>query len=330
MAHRRRRPRVLAGETGADMATVYKRGRTWWIRVQHHGTEIRRSAKTSSKREAREYLGRVLMELRAADLGERPPRTFEDAAVRFFERHAPGLKPQTVASYQYITRTLAKEFGGLDLSQITRRRILDFEAGAGVGKARLARYRAVLSGIFKAAQAEDWIENNPVRGLPALRVRDQRFRFLSRAEWADLHPRLSPGVRGPAALAVATGMRAGEILALRWRDVDFDRDEIVIRDGKSGGRVIPLEGALPAQNRAQAEAFVFAVPRSRNDLSRRFSRDAERAGHAGLRFHDLRHTFASWWVQEGGDVYVLQRRLGHRAPAMTQRYAHLRTEDLRR
>lgn len=312
------------------MATVYKRGGVWWIRVQHRGREIRRSARTASKREARDYLGRVLMELRAQDLGDRPPRTFEDAAVAFFERHAPALKPQTVAGYQYIVKTLATEFGGLDLSEITRRRILDFEARAGVGNARLSRYRAVLSGILKAAQAEDWLDANPVRGLPALRVRDARLRFLSREEWAALEPALSATIRKQSRCAVMTGMRAGEIIALRWRDVSFARDEISIATSKNRRpRVIPLEGAI-AQNPARPDDWVFPMPRRVDDLSKRFHRDAAAAGLEGLRFHDLRHTFASWWVQDGGDLYVLQRRLGHSGPAMTQRYAHLRTSDLRR
>lgn len=319
------------------MATVYKRGNVWWIRVQHRGTEIRRSAGTSSKREAREYLARVIADLSAQKRGDRPVRTFEDAAVIFMQTHVPSLKPSSVASYQYIIRTLAAHFGGLDLHDITRRAILDFEAVQPVGRARLQRYRAVLSGIMKAAQARDWIETNPVRGLPPLRVKNARQAFLSRTEWPILRDKLSPTVILPSGVAITTGMREGEIVGLRVRDLDFERDEIHIRDAKTGERTIPMEDArewFPAQLSAHPDAPVFATSTGAamraDNLSKRFRRDADRAGFPHIRFHDLRHTFASWWMQGGGDSYVLQCRLGHSGPAMTQRYAHLRTEDLRR
>ncbi len=130
-------------------------------------------------------------------------------------------------------------------------------------------------------------------------------------------------------------MRLGEILNLKWRDLDFERDEIYIVESKSDQpRVIPLEGAS-AHFRAQLRKSDFVFPTATgarwrvDDASRRFIKAARAAGFKDLRFHDLRHTFASWYVQNEGDLYRLQLILGHSSPAMTQRYAHLRIDDLR-
>lgn len=320
------------------MATVYKRGKTWWVRFQWRGQEIRQSARTTSKGEARDYLDRLRAEYRKLDLGGRPRVTFDDAAVQFIAEHVSQKKLSTVATYQSLIKTLNEEFGGMYLDEITKAKIAEFEGMKlrTISLARVRQYRIALSGIFNIAMRRDWVEVNPCRSLGPLRVNNARTRYLTRAEWSALYADLPPPIDDIAGVAVSSGMRLGEVLALDWRDLNFDTDEISIRSSKSGApRTVPMEGAsahFPAQ-RGLGRDPVFRTDtgaRMRvDDVSKRFTKAAVKAGVDDFSFHDLRHTFASWWVQEGGDLYPLQLRLGHKGPTMTQRYAHLRTEHLR-
>jgi len=140
-------------------------------------------------------------------------------------------------------------------------------------------------------------------------------------------------------MALLTGMRRGEIFKLQWQDVDFDRNFINIRDPK--GRVdakIPLNPAareLLLNHPRTDSPFVFPGRggRQRTRYPKAIDRIREKAGlpPAFWPLHGLRHFFASQLASSGEvDMYVLQRLLTHRSPLMTQRYAHLRDDTLRR
>src|SRR3954462_5980961 len=108
------------------MATVYRRGTTWWCRFQWRGTEVRRSARTSSKAVAQQMLARLLEEHRRLDRGGRPRRTCREALERFSTDYMPTLKPSTQDRYRPSFRQLAGTFGGLYLDEITRGRLADY------------------------------------------------------------------------------------------------------------------------------------------------------------------------------------------------------------
>lgn len=141
-------------------------------------------------------------------------------------------------------------------------------------------------------------------------------------------------------LALFTGMRRGELFNLRWEDVDFERGFIHIRRPKGGkDQTIPLNQAArellldhPLDDKTP---FVFPGRggKKRTDFKRPINRIRERAGlPKDFRpMHGLRHTYASMLASSGQvDLYTLQKLLTHKTPAMTQRYAHLRDEALRR
>lgn len=322
------------------MASVYKRGNTWWVRFQWRGQEIRKSARTTVKSEARDYLDHLKSQYRQLDVGGRPRIPFQQAAVAFFEEHASRKRVSTISFYQQCMRVVNREFGDMYLDEITRARIARFEAQEArrVSASRLKHYRAVLSGVFKVAIRHDWIDRNPCRDLDPIEVRNARYRFLTHKEWRRLRAALPEPWKSVAELSVLRGMRLGEILSLRWADINERTDEITIRDANSKNgfpRVIPLEGALAVLDRQprQDGRWVFPNTNGRpfrvDSASKRINKIAREAGLEDFTCHDLRHTYASWYVQNGGDLYRLQRILGHKSPAMTQRYAHLRIDDLR-
>ena len=320
------------------MASVYKRGGVWWVRFQWRGEEIRRSARTTAKGEARKYLAELQAQYRRLDVGGTPRVPFPDAAVAYIEEHVSKKKLSTIASYQNCLKTLLKTFATSYIDEISRSRIAQFEAAQSkrVSASTLKHYRAVLSGLFQVAMRHEWVKTNPCRTLDPIEVNNSRHRFLTDKEWQVLRDALPEPLQSIAELSILRGMRLGEVLGLEWRDISFVTDLITIRDTKAGKpRVIPLEGGGPVVRRfsGRGAGLIFRTSTGAgmrvDDVSRRVNRYAVKAGIADFTFHDLRHTFASWYVQRGGDMYRLQQILGHKGPTMTQRYAHLRVEDLR-
>lgn len=141
-------------------------------------------------------------------------------------------------------------------------------------------------------------------------------------------------------LALFTGMRRGELFKLQWDDLDFDRGFIHIRHDPKGGKdqAIPMNQTareiLEGHPKDESTPLVFPGRhgRRRTAISQPVNRIKARAGlPADFRpLHGLRHTFASHLASSGVDLYVLQRLLTHKDPSMTQRYAHLRDDALRR
>jgi integrase len=130
-------------------------------------------------------------------------------------------------------------------------------------------------------------------------------------------------------LAMNTGLRRGELTSLEWSDIDLRGKQVTVRGGnaKSGRtRFIPLNvealDVLKRYRRQHGEGRLFNLTR----VNKAFAALVESAGIEGLRFHDLRHSFASHLVMAGADLYVVKELLGHASIAMTERYAHLAPE----
>jgi integrase len=140
--------------------------------------------------------------------------------------------------------------------------------------------------------------------------------------------------------ALHTGMRRGEIFRLKWDDLDFPRGFLTIREPKGGvDQTIPLSDAaselLSKRPRREDSPFVFPGHggRQRVDHSKQFRAIRKAAGlpEDFRPMHGVRHVFASTLASSGEvDLYTLQRLLTHKSPLMTQRYAHLRDETLKR
>lgn len=137
-------------------------------------------------------------------------------------------------------------------------------------------------------------------------------------------------MRAPMALAATTGCRRGELLNLRWMDVDLDKGLLCLRVTKNGTtRILRLNepaklvlSSLPAGNPAD-RVFEGVDPLKLSVYCRRVF---HRLSIPDASFHTLRHTAASYLVMEGADLYAVGQILGHKTPRMTQRYAHLSPE----
>jgi integrase/recombinase XerD len=324
------------------MATVYKRGDTWWVRFRFGGQHIRRSAKTSKKAEAQAYLHRLLEEHAQKARGEALPRhLLTEAMDRFFEEAS--LKPRTLESYRFTSNICSRLLGHLHLDEITRRLLSEFvgtRKRTGVTDATIRRDLAFLSSVFSMAARWGWVDTNPVTTFSKRTLKESRprTRFITRDEFSRLHETASEDLKPVLVIAVETGLRKEELLGLKVSSIDFRRRELHLDVTKtSSPRRVPLSPValatikelLEQRSRPRSTYLFCKADGTRiGNPKKAFWGAWRRAKIDDFRFHDLRHTFASWWVQEGGDLYRLSRILGHATLQMSARYGHLRTDDL--
>lgn len=201
-----------------------------------------------------------------------------------------------------------------------------------------------LSSAFAWFASEGWCASNPCHGVEQIEIPKKTYNWIrTRGELERLLLACSDELRDIVAVAVGTGMRIDELLHLQWTDVDLGSRLVCVQRGRQGPtkggepRWVPiLDSVLPVlQRRALrrgGHVLVFPSPqgrvRAKTPVTVAFKQALGRAGlDTKVRFHDLRHTAASWWVMAGGDIFRLSKLLGHKNVSITQKtYAHLAPE----
>lgn len=331
------------------MATISKRtgknGTSYkvQVRVKGHPPETASFARlTDAKRWAAETETAIRQ---GKHFGIARRRTFTELADKYEAAITDHLK-----SMQARIGHLAywrEEFDAHSLDDVTPALIAEKYAAIHKDGARSVatanRYLATLSACFTFAVKEcGWIERNPCARVRkgkenAGRVRyltdDERTRLLKACKESS-NPLLYPAF----VVALSTGARQGEVMNLRWPQVDFTRRTILLRDGetKNGvGRVLPLTGEAfdllrdRAKVRDLKDDRVFPVPaegRGFGSLRTAWDKALERAAVKDFRWHDLRHTAASYLTMAGIGSMEVAKVLGHKTLAMTARYSHLSPE----
>lgn len=243
--------------------------------------------------------------------------------------------------------SLKRFFKGETLASIGPEKIEAFKAKrrTEVSDSTANRELSCLKTALNMAVSWGKIEKSPAARVKKFREPAGRERILTRDEFPRLIAAASLGIRLVLLVALGTGMRRGEILGLKWTDLDFPRGIISIRTSKSGKpRQVPMSasvaealGAVPRRGE-----FVFMNSETRTHLksvTTAFKAACRRAkmnpddekdpGITGLRFHDLRHTALTWMLQGGADIVSVSKIAGHSSIIMTQRYCHATPESMR-
>jgi integrase len=226
-------------------------------------------------------------------------------------------------------------------------------ARSALSKKTLANQLTLLISMLNLAKDLKWISEVPKIKKPRVRLISKDFRYLKTNE--EVHRFLSAAqTEGDLcftfyAFALFTGMRAGEIATIRWEDIDFEKRLITVQRSFNGPtkaedvRYVPILDALlshllrwklksPSElvfTNRDGKMFGESARIFQEVLQRVLKRGGFPAGQRGgkssgyITFHDLRHTFASHWVMSSGDLFKLQKILGHKTTQMTQRYCHL-------
>ena len=210
--------------------------------------------------------------------------------------------------------------------------------GEGTSPATVVRYLAVLSHCFTIAMKEyGWVESNPVLKVTKPKEPRGRIRFLSDDErerlLAACRASASPDLYPAVVLALSTGARQQEVMGLRWPQIDLARRVAILHETKNGERrVLPLAGPALDLLRERAKVrrldtdLLFPGRRDANkpvDLRAPFELALKRAEISDFRWHDLRHTAASYLAMNGASLAEIAEVLGHKTLAMVKRYAHL-------
>jgi integrase len=338
----------------------------WYGRWHLGGRRVNRRLGPKRRRGTGEGLNRTQAEAKLRELmvRERPPAagssvSFASTAdLMLRDLEVLGRKPTTLDNYRSILRShLLPRFGEVIVSHVKKGDIEAFMAAlTDAGKA--ARTRSgifkLLSQVFTFAERQGWCEQNPCHSVRRPRVREcSEIRYLSQPDLEALIAAVDVSEepfgstdRAIFLTAAMTGMRQGELLALRWRDVDWDAGRIRVRrnysrghwstpKSRSGERSTPLASRVADELRAHQlrsrfsgeDDLVFANPLSgevlpHGPLVQRFRKALKAAGVRKVRFHDLRHTFGTR-MAASPDVPMrkVQEWMGHRDYRTTLLYA---------
>ena len=317
--------------------SLFKRGGNWWIKITTpDGRRLRQSTGTSDRKKAAEYHDRLKAEFwRVLRLGEKPARTWNEAAVLWLSETT---HKATHEQDRAILRWLDPYLGGKRLGEITRELIAEIseakarEASPATANRHLALVRAILR---KARDEWEWVDRIPK--IRQYRLQNRRIRWITREEAERLLSYLPPHQAAMARFALATGLRQRNVSHLEWAQVDLKQQMAWIHPEQAKARKaigVPLNAEAMSVLRAclgQHDRYVFTWKgKPIIQVNTKAWRAALcRAGVENFRWHDLRHTWASWHAQAGTPLNVLQELGGWASADMVRRYAHLSVGHLR-
>lgn len=320
--------------------SIYKPNNSdfWYVYlVDQRGKRIRRSTGTTDEKAAQEYHDRLKADMwRAERLKERPAKTFDEAALRWIQEQA---HKATIESDKLKIKRLRPFLGEFRLHEITgddcRQAVENAEGKKPMKPATKNRYLALLRSMLKKAETEwDWIDKSPKIRLYQEPTR--RIRWITPEEAQRLISHLPPHLVPIVKVGLATGLRKSNIYHLRWSQIDLKRKVAWIHPDEAKARKaigVPLNEMAIEAIRSQIGkdpefVFTFRGKPLEGKSNVGFDEACEAAKIKDFRFHDLRHTWASWLVQSGVGLAELQELGGWESIEMVRRYAHLAPEHL--
>jgi integrase len=343
MAKVQKRTWLSRGPSGRRVRKV-----SWGYTFQANGKQERKFSGEWTRDDAQNALAARLLE-RDTPPAPATPKTLAQVATEYLDYKRGKGKRSIRQDEQILAKLKARLGADTAIVELTAQRIAQYERDRVVEKSKLGRLvtpstinreLAILRHLLRLAEEWGYIAKVPKIRLG--REPEGRLRFLAEDEIARLltaceakAPK-SPHLLPVVTVALHTGMRKGEILGLTWERVDFARGVLQLEHTKSGRRRdVPMnravDEALAELPGPKAEGFVFRKRDGRawGNIRTAFEDACREAKVENFRFHDLRHTCASWLVMKGRSLKEVQEILGHREFTMTLRYAHLSPDRLR-
>ncbi len=315
--------------------SLYQRNGIYYTKFKYQGKVIRRSTGCRTRRDAYQFQEKLRERLNCSPTSH---YTFSDAAQRWLEEKS---HKRSLSTDQTILAWLEPHLGNTYLSDITRDRVEQLRKMRlkGSSTETVNRYLQLLRAILRSARDDwEWIDKIPKVPMYPKPVREARF--LTSAEFKSLVTELPPHLSAPAWFAVTTGLRTAAIQSLQWDWIDRSGLSIPARIQKNQAELtIPLSMTawfvLAEQMLFTGKGtHVFVTPAGKpwsgKFTTRAWKSAAKRAGIPDLTFHDLRHTWASWMLQKGVPVNVVQELGGWKTREAMDIYARFSTESLER
>ncbi len=310
----------------------------YWISYQDaDGHRRRRKVEAPNKTKAGDLRsGYVSREETAKAHGVRPPgpEMFGDVAQEYLNHQKPRISPANYRRECGIVEDHLKPFFAGELRAIRKATVARYITArcACVSSATVAKELNVLKHLLRLAVEEwEYLPANPIpRSMRPPKPAPGRVRYLQPGELRVVIEAAPLWLRPIIAMAVATGMRRGEILKLRWLDVDLNGARALLPQTKNGeGRIVYLNQlalqaieSLPISEQTKPTDVLFPGL-AKEWVSVAFARLCRKVGILDFHFHDLRHTAASWARMKGADIHTVAQLLGHKDLRMAARYQHL-------
>ncbi len=303
-----------------------------------------------ARSKAREILARARLgeDPSGKRLGDLRAPSMKDLSVRYMEEHATAHKKPATAAADRRTwdRIILKKFANRKVKDINHEEVAALHTSLRKTPAMANQMLNIMSKAFNLAETWGWRREgtNPCRRVQRFKS-ERRERFLSAEELARLSEVLAesertqsenPNVVAAFRLLILTGCRVGEILNLRWEDVDFERRCLNLPDSKTGPKTVYLNApalqVLAGIEHLTGNAYVVPGRIEGKPLATlrfKWHRIRKKADLKDVRIHDLRHSFASFGVGLGLPLQPIGKLLGHSQIATTERYAHLADDPIR-
>lgn len=307
----------------------------WWVKITLDGRKLQRSSGTDDKIKAQEFHDRLKAQMWEQNrIGVKAQRSWKEAVVRWLsETSEKATHKEDKRKLIWLDVFLGdKMLDEITLDVIDSIRAAKLKEAA---KSTTNRYLALVRAILLRAKDEwEWIDKTPKIRL--FKETASRERSLTREQAGRLLDELPEHQRDVVLFALATGLRQSNVLRLEWSQVNLEQRHAWIHAWQSKNRrpiAIPLNDTafavlLRQKGKHLARVFTFQGKPLNSANTRAWKQALIRAGITDFRWHDLRHTWATWQRQAGTPTHELQRLGGWRTGAMVERYAHLAPEQL--
>lgn len=315
---------------------IFRRGQLWWVDLTlQSGERIRQSTKTTDKALAQQFNDKLKADSWRVDfLHEKPNYTWDDAALRWLKEtkhkatHADDIRK---------LRWLQTYLRGRDLATVSRDLVhsIGEQKTKGTSEATANRTLALVRAILRRA-CNNWEWLDKVPKIQLYREINRRICWITQEQAKHLITCVPEHHRDIVIFALSTGLRQANVINLKWSQIDLERKCAWIHadEAKAGKSIaVPLsEDGIAALKRQQGkhdtQVFTFKAKPIRYANTKAWRMAVKKAGLSDFRWHDLRHTWASWHVQNGTPLHVLMELGGWASLEMVQRYAHLSPSHL--
>lgn len=317
--------------------SLYKRKDSsfWWVKFRHNGRTIQESSGTDDRLKAQEFHDRRKAELwEQARLGSKPRRSWKEAVVRWLaETSDKRTHREDVVKLKWLDPHLGqRRLDEITLDVIDHIREARLKHGT---KTTANRYLALVRAILRRAR-DDWEWIDKVPKVKLYKEAEGRERSITPEQAKRLLDELLPHQRDMVLFTLLTGLRQANVLGLEWSRVDLERGHAWIDSSMSKNRrpiSVPLnkdaiEVLLRQVGKHPERVFTYKGKLITNANTRAWREALKRAGIEDFRWHDLRHTWATWHRRAGTPTHELQRLGGWRTASMVERYAHLAPDHL--
>ena len=329
---------IMARKLKQKRDGIYQRGdRTgFWISwTDAQGRRRCRKTDAQNITQARQIRAAELMRVEQARiLGFTPPgeESFADVAMRYLKYQKARLTTKAYDRERAIVDLHLKPFFNCALAGVRRQDVQRYitQRSGNASPYSIQKELNIIKHLLRLAVEWELIPFSPAIGIKSPRVPAGRVRYLQPGELRALVTACQVWLRPIVGLAAVTGMRRSELLGLRWLDVDLSQGRIMLPQTKNGdGRIIYLNDIArailsslvrPESHDGTDKVFEGVTP---GQVSVAFARVCGRLKIADFRFHDLRHTAASWLRMGGADIHTVAQLLGHKDLRMAARYQHL-------